>query len=374
MSVLAIAQPVFLLLAWKFNIAPTQITTATDLASIMGAIFAAGGLVVALVSIYTMANVQSVAQNAVEPLLADIPKQIESRIERALDAYTCFTQAKERQKDRFSTLDEIEELIDRALTLEPMIRGVCAWTGEQYHATAGRMYAEERAQKGYLGRLELPDGTEEGLPDRETFPALIAKAASWLERAYARHDGDQQQIAMQLAEVYGMMHSPSRATLHWLGKAAEGGRQLPIHAYSLLYLFGSCHDQSDREKLRSALKIESPLSANAIKLLVESRAAGAPLPLIVMPRNERRVDDPVVPGIVYIYPIGDGKESALKGQALWFLAFQPGRLRQRVGIPPIGAVDATGVQPQADPIPIDELLKAVVDRFYVVSQAEWWLA
>src|SRR5665213_3849342 len=172
---LVLSQPLFLLLLWKFHINPGLTTSATDLGAIMGAIFTAGGLVVAIVSIYTMASIDKVTRQAIDPLLTAIPDQIDARIRRFLEAYGFYARAQAAGSGREgfpnAALQTVDDLIAKALALEPTLTGVCAFTAKMYYMAAAMMYWRDR----------VPEQVDRGdqLPSRDEFPAVTSKAVSW---------------------------------------------------------------------------------------------------------------------------------------------------------------------------------------------------
>jgi hypothetical protein len=365
---LGLSQPLFLLVLWKFHINPGLTTSATDLGAIMGAIFTAGGLVVAIVSIYTMASIDKVTRQAVEPLLTAIPEQIDARIRRFLEAYGFYTRAQEvagRGGFPAEALQSVDDLIAKALALEPTLTGVCAFTAKVYYVAAATMYWRDRVPEEFDGGYQLPS--------RDEFPAVTAKAVSWLVQALERNDGDTREIAAELAEVHGMMHASTHDTLKYVQLANDGARTLPSGPSSLMMLFGACKNEDDVLSLARALDLQAPLSTQQIEalLLQEQPEAGRGpraehelLTLLVVLRFELREGRyPESPGIVRVL-------YGARGQAMitWRPRLQPGPLVQKDGIPAFGEVDQrTGYPTSSQPIEITELAEQLARQFYVVS-------
>lgn len=260
---IGLAQPVFLIILWKFQINPGLSTSATDLGAIMGAIFTAGGLVVAIVSIYTMASIDKVTRQAVEPLLVAIPEQIDARIRRFLEAYGFYTRAQAvARRGGFppEALQSVDELVAKALALEPTLTGIRAFTANVYYIAAATMYWRDR----------VPEQFDRGfrVPSRDEFPAVTAKAVSWLTQALERNDGDSGEIYAELAEVHGMMHASLHDTLKLVRLANEEARVLPSGPSSLMMLFGSCRSESDVMSLARALELQAPLDTQQIEALL----------------------------------------------------------------------------------------------------------
>jgi hypothetical protein len=365
---LGLSQPLFLLFLWKLHIDPGLATSATDLGAIMGAIFTAGGLVVAIVSIYTMASIDKVTRQAVEPLLTVIPEQIDARIRRFLEAYGVYTRAQAvagRGGFPPEALQHVDDLIAKVLALEPTLTGVHAFTATVYYVAAAMMYWRDRA----------PEQFERGyrLPSRDEFPAVTAKAVSWLAQALERNDGDAREAAAKLAEVHGMMHASIHDTLKYVRLANDGARLLPSGPSSLLMLFGACKNDDDVLSLARALDLQAPLSAQQIEALLlreqpeeghSPRAEHEVLTLLVVLRFELHEGRyPESPGIIRVL-------YGARGQAMvtWLPRLQPGFVVQRDGIPPFGEVDQrTGYPTSSQPIAITELAGQLTRQFYVLS-------
>lgn len=366
---LGLSQPLLLLLLWTLHINPNLTTSATDLGAIMGAIFTAGGLVVAIVSIYTMASIDKVTRQAIEPLLTAIPNQIDTRIRCFLEAYGFYTRAQAAGAGHggfpSSALQAVDDLIAKALALEPTLTGVCAFTAKVYYVAAAMMYWRDR----------VPEQFDQGyrVPPRDEFPAVTAKAVFWLAQALEKRDGDTREIAAELAEVYGMMHASIDDTIKYARLANEGATTLPSGPSSLMMLFGACKNEEDVLSLARALDIQAPLSIQQIEalLLQEQPEAGRSprsehelLTLLVVRRFELREGRyPESPGVVRVLYGGPGQ-----AMITWLPRLQPGPVLRRDGIPPFGDVDPqTGYPSSPQTIAIAKLAEQLSQEFYVLS-------
>lgn len=366
---LGVSQPLLLLLAWRLNIAPTFAMTAMDLGAIMGAIFTAGGLIVAIVSVYTMASIDKATRQAVEPVLATIPVAIDSRIRRYLEAYGMYTRAQDAATagGGYPTerLRAIDHLVQKAIDLEPSLTGIYAFTGRTYYIAAAMMYWRDRVPEQFNSGLRLPEHGE--------FPAIASKATAWLTRALERHDGDAHEIAAELAEVQGMMHGSCADTMRYIVAANSDSTTLPSGPRSLIMLFGCCRDATDFTQIARALDLDVPLTVSQIEaLLLEQQpdssglpvASYQPLSLLVLLRfglDQGRY--PVSPGVVQVLY---GPE----GHALvsWRCRVQPGSVILRDGIPQFGPIDTQSGYASVPPtISIAELAERLAGEFYVIG-------
>jgi len=366
---LGLSQPLLLLTLWSLHIDPRLTTSATDLGAIMGAIFTAGGLVVALVSIYTMASIDKVTREAIEPVLAAIPDEIDSRTRRFLEAYGFYTRAQAAGAGRggypVMALQAVDDLIAKALVLEPTLTGVHAFAAKVYYMAAAMMYWRDR----------VPEQFDRGyqVPSRDEFPAITGKAISWLTQALDRGDGDSREIAAELAEVHGMMHASLHDTMKYVRLANDGATTLPSGPSSLMMLFGACKEETDVLTLARGLGLAAPLSRQQIEsLLFEEqpevgqtlRSEHELLTLLVILRFELRDGRyPESPGIIRVLYGADG------AMVTWRRRVQPGPVLQRDGIPPFGEVDPrTGSPASSQPIPIPQLAEQLERHFYVLSK------
>jgi hypothetical protein len=365
---LALSQPLFLLLIWHFNIAPRQAMAANDLGALMGAIFTAGGLIVAIVSVYTMANLERVSREAVEPLFKEIPRQIDQKIRTFSESYGYYLRAQQAARApgySSETLQAIERFVTMAIDLEPKLNGIYAWTGRVYYIASALMYQRSLMPRLFDGGLRLPPS--------EQFPAVLGKALSWLKEAQRNVDGDQREVAAELAEVHGMMHSPLQEVLHYVEVANAGvGRTLPSGSASLAMLFRSATSKADVETLSRVLGINTTLTVDQIKQLLSEHIhipnMTAPLQLLaIMKPGFPDLGNPVSPGMVRICWLGDGTTAF----AEWLTRIQPGPNYRSDGIPPFDAPDDNGYCAPPTAIPIDELLAKVIERFFIVSRLDW---
>lgn len=366
----ALSQPLMLLLVWHFHIAPNQVMGTVDLGAIMGAVFTAGGLIVAIVSVYTMVNVETVTKNAIDAVLAQLPKQIDARIRHFLEAFEKYQQAQNLvERYGFELLGEIEDNITAALNLEPTLTGPRSWLGHTYYQAAGLMYLRKRTPGDVTyaplqGALRLP---------RMDLSALTNKAAQWLTSAARHNDGSSAEVFAELAQVYGMMGGRCADAVTLVAKANAESTRLPREAPSLLFLFGCCQSENDVKELGGVLGLRAPLTADDIvalaeKYYAERESIANPLYLIVVPRPGLGFDDPHTAGIVTIY---DLQVPAVTAAAQWVTAAQtPGTVIRKSGIPQLTYDEHGAQQPQAH-LPLRELAVKLNERFFVVAQFRW---
>jgi hypothetical protein len=133
-----LVQPMTLLLASGLKISPSSFQSASELASIMGAIFTSGGLVVALLSLYTMANVDKASEDAVERKFHAVPERIDERIRTFMEAYFYLEEARRLWSQyKYQELPAIENFVLRAEETEPTLRNLNTWIGKLFSNPLG---------------------------------------------------------------------------------------------------------------------------------------------------------------------------------------------------------------------------------------------
>jgi hypothetical protein len=366
-ALIALTQPIYLLVAWYFKIEPSVMTTANELSPILGSVFTAGGLIIALVSIYTMANVEAVANRTVERRLEPVPAQIKTSIRNYLEAYGYFTEAQDLLRDNdFNRLPAAERLLRTATTHEPDLVGLYPWAGRAYYTAAACIFSRQRS----VNPLMFPEAR---CPDASQFAGIVSKANWWLTGAYQRDDGDHREIAMQLAEVLGMTHGDLGEVLRWLQAARDDDGRLPfVGNFSKLFLFGACKDESDIDVLASRLEMNPSLSVNDIKEYIAADVGKNPrasqLPIIAIPRPIVVASPPPRPGIVGVryVPSGEGT-AAQNGFASWYAEHNaPGPIFQQT-YPRIEERPADAGGPYQPMMPIDDLLKEIAEMFFLIA-------
>jgi hypothetical protein len=361
----AASQPLFLLLANHLAVSESTITAANDLAAIMGAVFTAGGLVIALVSIFTMLNIDRVARDATAPLIEDIPKQIELRMQSYLKAYGMFLEAKGlAEREALLTqrqLAIVDGLVENAAALEPSISGLYSWIGYQYYCAAAESFLVRTA-------YDLVGKAFPNAASADELPAIASRAIHWLETALTRNDGRASEIYAQIAELNGMLGAPASRIGSLVTKANRVDRTLPSGTTSLAFLFASCTDESEVKDLASLLGVSAPLGSEQIIEAINAKRDLAPMRnavmLLAIPKPFFANGKPFSPTCLVVLH----QEGATKGRVSWIPRAQRGPVLQHDTYPATEYDDRFVVvaQPLAA---IDEIVSAVLDRFIVI--AEW---
>jgi|HubBroStandDraft_6_1064221.scaffolds.fasta_scaffold187674_2 hypothetical protein len=133
LAFVALSQPIFLLLVWLFRIPSDVVKTTNDFGGIVGAVFTAGGLIVAIVSVFTLLSVQQVVKDAIKPVADSIPKSVDERIGVFLEAYGYFLNAQRITSLEEGALEAFDREFHSAISLQPRITGIYAWRARKYY-------------------------------------------------------------------------------------------------------------------------------------------------------------------------------------------------------------------------------------------------
>lgn len=356
----------------------------------MGAIFTAGGIVVAMVSLYSLSSVARTAREAVREAVAVEEAQLEARVQRHITAYDLFAEAKHRRRlQQFAagtarafgdvtakkfwrlhdaslvgdehlwldsgvleSLNESEGLVQNAVAAGP-VAGAKTWLALEFYHTVVREFI--RHQEASPGTASAP----------QPAASRLHHAVRWLESAQTDASGDSSINAL-LADLYGIMSdwpamlSSLRAALN----EAHGWRP-PRPDWSLVCLVNACG--SDEAKLGEVARLlckELPWSAERVAALfdAEREPRWAVRRVWVVNRSvlgPGSLDGPLSPGLVMLHPREEGQASAM-----WSPAVQPGPVIRRAGIPR-PADDGTQHQ---DAVPVVELVTQLCGRFFVIDE------
>lgn len=130
------------------------------LGGIMGAIFTAGGLVVALVSIYTQLAIESRIRTGFEAL----QPELDERTQRQIEAHLAFTRATEEHDWRRS-----QELAISALEKWPTLYGVRAYLGEKMAGDVLDWFYKHKVEHLSPSRFSIPSFDNIMPPGAEAF-------------------------------------------------------------------------------------------------------------------------------------------------------------------------------------------------------------
>jgi hypothetical protein len=302
--VLVLLQPALLLLAAHYGVI-SSFNSEAELASIMGAIFTAGGLIVALVSLYTLWNVNQVVENAVDASMAAVPRQVDERIRTFLDAYSSFREAQDMwARYQFAGLTEIEELILRAEAIEPTLVDLRVWSGLLFFQAARGSYLRE-----YVG-----DGTYSGCPDKAVRPALAMKALQRLEADFAGAPGGSAAAALRIAQMHALL-GDLPAVSRWVKRSHDIGGSTSLEGVAALTLMAACRSTQDARRVLNAYGATA-MSASDISTAAKNGASGIRHFVVVIDSPEALQNRPTNPAVVTLRTVDNWNSAFMEWRAV----------------------------------------------------------
>jgi len=364
---MAILPVLWILLEAALHVQPTNLL---ELGAIAGAIFTAGGLVVALVSLYSMANVQKIARGEVDRLLVVLRNQINDRVQTYLRAYDRYLQAIDVVRHlNLGGATDAEIHIKAALDIDSGLVGARTWMGGIYYQLAGIQFIELNRDGG----IQTPTYLRS-----DALQPTVTRAINWLVDAKVNRDSDVLETTTRLAELYGMMGGFYQEMLSCTREVVNAGKRDSFQGNcSKAFLAAGCgEDAAKLSELAALLDCELPWSLQKLQnewsaYCQEYVRRGATYPamsLWVIPRSQfAKADDPRSPAGVMVLPA----EYGAKAVARWITRVQiPNMPVRRGGIPEIN-YQADGNAAETEPLPSDEILQALHARFFIIGRAEW---
>jgi hypothetical protein len=358
----------------------------------MGAIFTAGGIVVAMVSLYSLTSVARTAREAVRDAVQQEESNVDARVQQHVRAYDLFAEAKHNRRlqqfaagaalafgdattrtvsrlnqhslvddahlwlgeDAWGSLDEAETFIKAALESGP-VSGARLWMGVEHYHTVSREFIRYHEAS--------PGTTFSPVPST----SRLHHAVHWLEDAKVHEEAGPPDVHLLLADLYGMMGDwPATVSELQTGLRRLGAWQPPRPDWSLVCLVNACgSDEARLRELAGLLGKEFPWPRDRVLALFDEHEEPKGQWRRVWAVNQPAVvygplDLPRSPGLIVLHPRGPGLASAM-----WDPAVQPGPIVKRSGIPPM-AQDGTEHQEAAS---ADVVVDQLCSRFFVIERA-----
>ena len=379
--ILGAVEALWIFLAHWLNV-PASATAL--LGGIMGAIFTAGGIVVAMVSLYTLSTVARTARSAVREELRRSWDKFDQRMQEHIHAYDRFAQAKllrmafpyepnasqpiggrasglvpdavlwlsERAVDN---LNGAEVLIEEALSMAPL-GGVSFWAAQQFYETVVREFVRLHAAEPATTTLRLP------------LEALLSRTVYWLTEALRSQHSDALGVRLMQADAYGMLGDTRRAREALLAATRKGPWAHPRPGWGLACLAHTwAPTQEGLEELGRLIRYELPWTTD--RIAGAFRDEGGPSGLRVRDlwavvkraSGPPEADMPLSPFRMRLCPKGNDEAFVQ-----WAPAAQPGPATVVAGIP-APARDGTNRQ---EPLPVAAVVEQISERFFIIGEAD----
>lgn len=234
------------------------------LGSLMGAIFAASGLVVALVSVLTSLSLDRRIGSAYKRAMTELRAEFEKKADAQIEAHIHFLQATSAG-DWQST----ERLTREALRSYPGLKDARAYLGSRLADHVVLKLKVARAEWDRRGWT--PNERWAWRAPTEDWPegAPLAEAIRWLEDALEHGEDKNGEVLRNLALMWAA-HGRAEKMLDYMRRLASGQVQPLLHPDFLMAIANGC--KGDRAALTEAgglLGITLPVAADTVRRWIE---------------------------------------------------------------------------------------------------------
>lgn len=371
---------IFLAHAWNVPASATGL-----LGGIMGAIFTAGGIVIAMASLYSLMSVRQMAIDAVREEVAKQSREAEQHIATLLQAYDGFVQTRDWQHevekqalveaisspqlpvgekgsifthpDVLRSLDESRERLRDILSIVE-VPGARLWIGTKLH-------------RAVTDQFLMYHGTGPGRARAALQPVLYdfaRDAINWMDgsRVPVPDQVAEGRVLLGLAMLHGVQGQVD-LMLQMVDRILTQGRWISALEQEdvVVCCSAACTTDAQLERLGRKLGLEIPWTrgklAQRVALMFDDRPHHS-IDLWVLVREHLRADRamPTSPGIVRLDP---GEAGRLR--AMWSPAHPRTTAPYTVGIPPWTISNGSEVQ---DEQLASDVLDELDKRFHVVVE------
>lgn len=380
-GILGAVEALWIFLAHVWNV-PASATAL--LGGIMGAIFTAGGIVVAMVSLYSLSSVARTARSEVREGLRRSLDKFDQRMQEHIHAYDRFAQAKLLRmafpyepnpskpvggratglvpdavvwlsEPAVENLVEAEILIEKALSTAP-VRGVSFWVAQQFYETVVRAFVRLHAAEPATTTLRLP------------LEALLSRTVYWLTEALGSQDSDAPTLRLMQADAFGMLGDTRRAREALLAATRKGPWAHPRPGWGLACLAHAwAPTQEGLEELGRLIGYELPWTTDRIARAFRDEGGPAALrvrdlwAVVKRASGPPEADMPLSPFRMRVCPKGNDEAFVQ-----WAPAAQPDPATLIAGIL-APARDGTNRQ---EPLPVAAVVAQISERFFIIGEAD----
>lgn len=191
---------------WAVPMRGFVLPSATDtflatLGSIMGAIFAAGGLLLAIAALITLVTVESKARDAAKEVLQEVRGEMDADLTSALAAYDHLLLARNSiNRNNLADLRDAEHMVETALKKRPELPNASTWVAITLCDAAFRFFLINHFNDNQFRDMPVAAGNE------IDFNANVHSAIRWMREIIEKIDDEDERVKWQafLATAYGL--------------------------------------------------------------------------------------------------------------------------------------------------------------------------
>jgi hypothetical protein len=329
-----------------------------SLPAIMGAIFTAGGLVIAMVSVLTFMQIDRTIAEAVTKSLTSVRAEMEERSQTYFLAFSNFRLAQDAWiKNQCASLDYIREGLERADELEPPLLESRVFGGETFLRAARAAYLKSQIRINLIATYT---------PPFEDVPRLSAYAMPRLDFAMEvlTKKGDKRKYPLLIAECQALLgENATRISQTLTANRTDNGLD-PISPQGLIALFASCKTPSDVTRIVAAAGL-SLMTREEVLTRLKAAPAGEAVSFVVFAAKPSELQKPRTGAFQAFFKTTDHLETAI----LEWLSYPNETVTPPAGLPEW--ITTGGVVQSPTPKPIDTLLGEAFDKLIFIAPLPW---
>ena len=228
-------------------------TVITVLGGAMGAVFAAGGLLIGIIAVITLLQLEDRIKAERERAYEELQPKLEAQAEAQINAHFKFFYAQNAQDWKSA-----EDLTKEALAHYPQLRGARATLGMQLAANAVRHFKLGYAVWDDI-RLRVPTW------GWQASEAPVTEAIQWLEEAIKHGEEGDYRVRANLALAYGLNGRPEKMLVS-LDQLTDADKEYLLGPDQLMALARGCLDAPEvLGEVGQRLGISLPVSAQTLQ-------------------------------------------------------------------------------------------------------------
>ncbi len=233
-----------------------------EIGALMGAIFTAGGLVLAIAALITLVTVESKAREAATEVLQQVRTEMDADLTAALTAYDYLSSARNSiNRNNLADLRDAERLVEAAIEMRPDVPQAREWIAVVLYGAAFRYFLIHHFDNKY-GDIQIAAGSE------TDFYTNAHNAVRWLREIIERAKDESPKIEWKacLASAYGLAGN-AEDMLRTVAEIPEARREAAFASprYRLSLAAGLRSAAAKTNELHSLLPGRFPVPVQAIR-------------------------------------------------------------------------------------------------------------